>query len=294
MLDRIRSWNSDSKWWHYTYLVDWVTTILLLVIAVVVSDIKPACESFSPTDPTISHPFSTSPAFPSWTLPFLSWIGPCVLAAAIVGLLHWFTPKDPASPSCAGSHPVVTGAGAYNAVHDAHHVLLAITQGVVVAMLITDSIKNAAGRHRPDFIDRLRRELDFDPLNPFPGYAEAVCNSSNHDIHDGMRSFPSGHSSLAFAGWTVLGLFLSARLQYTSTPNACSFYKLVCVVFITGSVPTAVALSRTHDYRHNYSDIFAGACIGILSGFLCFNLHHALSSKLPKNRKTPPESEEML
>lgn len=60
------------------------------------------------------------------------------------------------------------------------------------------------GRPRPDLIDRCKPKegTERDKLVGI----EICTETEHHRLHDGWRSFPSGHSSFAFAGLGYLAL----------------------------------------------------------------------------------------
>ncbi len=67
--------------------------------------------------------------------------------------------------------------------------------------------------------------------------------------HQGYRSFPSGHTSNAFAVATV------ANQLYGKKVGTVAY-----------SAATVVAISRIHDNKHYLSDVIAGAGLGIIIG----------------------------
>lgn len=90
--------------------------------------------------------------------------------------------------------------------HKVHVTVLGLLVTLALSSLITDIIKNAVGRPRPDLISRCK---------PEKGTAEhllvtfAVCTQTNgHILEEGWRSFPSGHSSFAFGGLGYLSLYV--------------------------------------------------------------------------------------
>jgi membrane-associated phospholipid phosphatase len=87
-----------------------------------------------------------------------------------------------------------------------------------------------------------------DPANP---------NTWNGPLGDwGDNSFPSGHSSMAFAAATVLSAYYHERRWVGITAF---------------SLASLVALSRTYDDQHWASDVFAGAALGYAVGRLVYN-----------------------
>lgn len=69
------------------------------------------------------------------------------------------------------------------------------------------------GRARPDLIARCKPK-EGTPEHELVTYL--VCTETDHHtLHDGFRSFPSGHSSFSFAGLGYLSLFVFTNLFYT-------------------------------------------------------------------------------
>jgi len=89
-------------------------------------------------------------------------------------------------------------------VHKTNVTILGLAISVMLATFLTDVVKNSVGRPRPDLIDRCK------PEKGTPEHILVtidVCTETDyHVLHDGWRSFPSGHSSLAFSGLGYLAL----------------------------------------------------------------------------------------
>ena len=258
MVNYVMNWNSSSSWWHWSYIVEWFTAVVLMsCVGLVVKSTRPHCDVFDPTDPSINHSFTINESFPSWVLTIISWALPIAVGAVLV------YPNRPKGQKYS---------------HVLHSITLCITQSVSLTVIISSPIKNYAGRLRPDYVDRLRMEGFV--TNP-PNFV-AICESVNDIVMDGRRSFPSGHSSAMFGSWIIL--FLIAWTRFSSRSGLLQFNKVLCVLTIL-IFPTIVAVSRTRDYRHNFSDILAGALVGIFCAGVCFNIHFSYSSPHPINRK---------
>ena len=82
------------------------------------------------------------------------------------------------------------------------------------------------------------------------------------------QAFPSGHTSFAFAGATVL----------------CKEYGSVSPwIAVAGyGVATATAISRVCRHRHDWTDVAVGAGIGILSTEVCYRLGDLLTGEKSK------------
>ncbi|XP_073837626.1 phospholipid phosphatase 1-like [Musca autumnalis] len=82
------------------------------------------------------------------------------------------------------------------------------------------------------------------------------------------KSFPSGHSSLAFYGMIYVALYLQ-RCKRNIAGNqgfvATIYRPLVILMQLSGvSVAAMVAICRVFDFKHFWSDIAAGALLGTL------------------------------
>eukprot|EP01061_Rhynchopus_euleeides_P036325 TRINITY_DN6123_c0_g1_i1.p1 TRINITY_DN6123_c0_g1~~TRINITY_DN6123_c0_g1_i1.p1 ORF type:complete len:290 (+),score=81.05 TRINITY_DN6123_c0_g1_i1:73-942(+) len=260
---------TESAWWHWSYLTELLLCVAITVaIWAAVEYSKPFCGVFDPLDPRLSFPHSHSTMFPSNTIPLISFVGPVVWALLTEAILRLVVRSRPAG-----------------FVHTAHALVLSIAEAVMVAMCITNPLKNFAGRPRPDYVSRLVEFADFNPRNYTQADLDAICSSDNSRVMDGRRSFPSGHTSMTFAGWTVTAMFVYARLFNGRRTRYTAPLLNVFVVLLNIILPAIVAVSRTRDYRHNHDDIMAGMCIGVLAGVVCFHLHFSLSSEEPRNRK---------
>lgn len=151
--------------------------------------------------------------------------------------------------------------------HDFHHACLGLTQSLIFTLIFTDCVKMAAGRYRPDWLTRLNR--DDAPL-----------------VRDGRLSFPSGHSSIAFAGMVYLSLWLSGKMGLFRHHGGTSWKAIIALIPIGAA--TAVAVSRVMDYHHHFSDILGGSLLGsgiaIFSYFLNYHSLTSDKSHLPKLR----------
>ena len=95
-------------------------------------------------------------------------------------------------------------------IHKLHITILGLATSILLSCFLTDFVKNAVGRPRPDLIARCK------PKDGTPDHALVtidVCTETDHQVlHDGWRSFPSGHSSLAFSGLGYLALYAQLYL----------------------------------------------------------------------------------
>jgi membrane-associated phospholipid phosphatase len=141
-------------------------------------------------------------------------------------------------PLALGGTMAVTGWATHHDV--ARNMGVDVVKAVVASGVVTTAIKGSVGRARP-------REFPGDADTYYPGKGFANNN---------LASFPSGHTSAAFAGATVLASELSK-----AHPSHSKWIKLGMY-----SAATAIGFSRMYENAHWASDVFAGAAVGTLSG----------------------------
>lgn len=165
------------------------------------------------------------------------------------------------------AYNVITRASAHK--HEVTYLSLAVS--IVMTSFVVDLIKNAVGRPRPDLIARCEPE-DGTPTDVL--VTVDVCTQSDHfTLHDGWRSFPSGHSSFAFAGLGFLSFFLAGQLHVFrhDTGGRDLGRAIVCLVPLLGAL--LIAISRYEDYRHDVYDICVGSGLGLGIAYWSYRRH---------------------
>jgi membrane-associated phospholipid phosphatase len=145
--------------------------------------------------------------------------------------------------------------------HELHHFVLALLESSVLASFATGIGKQFGGRHRPNYL----------ALVPYGKSAEI----------EGRKSFPSGHASSIFTGMCFLAMWLAGRIGVFRADRSGEFWKMLVAMSPLG-VAFLVALSRTRDGFHNFSDIAAGAFIGILSAVANYLSTFSIATGTPK------------
>ena len=91
-------------------------------------------------------------------------------------------------------------------VHKTHVTILGLFISLILTSFLTDVVKNSVGRPRPDLLARCKAKGG-SPAHSLVTFD--VCTETDHHVlHDGWRSFPSGHSSFAFSGLGYLALYV--------------------------------------------------------------------------------------
>jgi len=153
--------------------------------------------------------------------------------------------------------------------HKSHVTILGWFISLILTLFITDLVKNSVGRPRPDLIARCK---------PAPGTPDhqlvtyEVCTEENHRVlHDGWRSFPSGHSSFAFSGLGYLALFLAGQC-HVFRPRTDLARVLLALAPLLGAA--LIAISRCEDYRHDVYDVTTGSLLGILVAYYTYRRYY--------------------
>ncbi|XVF84726.1 hypothetical protein PTKIN_Ptkin17bG0061500 [Pterospermum kingtungense] len=148
-------------------------------------------------------------------------------------------------------------------VYDLHHSVLGLLFAVLITAVITDAIKDAVGRPRPDFFWRCFPDgKDF-----YDQWGNVVCHGKKADIKEGHKSFPSGHASWSFAGLGFLSLYLSGKVKVFDRKGHIA---KLCISFLPLLAASLVAISRVDDYWHHWNDVFAGGFLGLVVAAFCY------------------------
>jgi membrane-associated phospholipid phosphatase len=146
----------------------------------------------------------------------------------------------------------VLAAALHRSAADLHAAGLALLEGFALVVGLK-RWANLVGRLRPDFDARV-----------------ALGDASQ--ISDGRQSYPSGHAAYSFMALGLTSLYLLGRSRVLAAPPPGAF-----LVFVACFAPTAaagyIALSRPANYKHDFSDINAGACIGLFSAAAAYLLN---------------------
>ncbi|KAG6715126.1 lipid phosphate phosphatase 2-like isoform X2 [Carya illinoinensis] len=148
-------------------------------------------------------------------------------------------------------------------VYDLHHSILGLLFAVLITGVITDAIKNAVGRPRPDFFYRCFP----DGNELYNQLGDVVCHGKDSDIKEGHKSFPSGHASWSFAGLGFLSLYLSGKIEVFDRKGHVA---KLCIVILPLLVASLVGISRVDDYWHHWQDVFAGGVLGLVVAGFCY------------------------
>ncbi|KAI1437080.1 PAP2 superfamily protein [Xylaria sp. CBS 124048] len=224
-----------SKFGAYSYALDYLGFVAILIgyISIVIF-VEPFHRMFYINNINLAFPHADVERVPVW----LNIIYSALIPLATV---------------------IIYNAVTYASFHKHHNAILGLIIALTLSSLLTDIVKNAVGRPRPDLIARCK---------PMPGTQPDmlvtfdVCTETNHHtLHDGWRSFPSGHSSLSFSGLGYLALFFAGQLRIFRDKKGLG-RALLCLSPLVGAI--LIAISRCQDYRHDVYDVCVGAFLGFI------------------------------
>ncbi|XXG65460.1 hypothetical protein AAC387_Pa05g3155 [Persea americana] len=220
------------------HMYDWLILVLLAVIDIILNVIHPFYRYVGEAMINdFKYPLKDN-TVPFWAVPMIAILLPLAIIIAI-----YFRRRD---------------------VYDLHHAILGLLFSALITGVITDAIKDAVGRPRPDFFWRC-----FPDGNPVYENVtrEVICNGEDHVVKEGHKSFPSGHTSWSFAGLGFLSLYLAGKIKVFDRRGHVA---KLCLILLPLLVAALVGISRVDDYWHHWQDVFTGGLIGITVATFCY------------------------
>ncbi|KAK6200021.1 phosphatidic acid phosphatase type 2/haloperoxidase [Scheffersomyces amazonensis] len=256
------------------FIPDWITVVVLIVVFFnVLETAPPFTRQFSVSDSRIAHPFAIRERFTDNELYLWSLIVPSILIS-IVSLVH--SPKvstkdtstaSTTTTSSTTSTTVTTTPSFFDKLHLLQVSNLGLWFSVVFAAVLTDILKCWIGNPRPDFLSRCG-PAPHTPPNKLVDIDVCTAPLGPMYLMDGMKSTPSGHSSMSFAGLLYLSLWLVGQFRVVHESRKLSLW--LYLLFATPILLACyIALSRTQDYRHHFFDVGFGSLIGLV--LACFS-----------------------
>ncbi|KAF8803495.1 acid phosphatase/Vanadium-dependent haloperoxidase [Phlegmacium glaucopus] len=256
-----------------SYAPDWVITIVLAALFLLLDNVDGFRRDFSVTDTSIRHPFAVHERVPNLALYLIAVLSPLIIMALVnfVTVRSWWDFHN-------GSILYSTG-----------------FLGLALTGAVTEVVKLTVGRPRPDLLDRCQLPAGIsDP--PYKLTNSTLCTQTDIAImRDGFRSFPSGHSSLSFAGLGFLGFYLAGKLHLFDSKGHTGKAWIAVTPFVGAAL---VAISRTMDNRHHWHDVLVGSILGTVLAYFSYRQYYpGLASKFshrPYSPRIKREDDELL
>lgn len=231
-------------------LPEWVSAVVLTFYFIFIAKhSRPFLRQFKLDDPRIQHPFAVQEQVSGFM---------CLVLVAVIPLLAM-------SFVTASKHLVSKNQGW----HMLNVSILGLALCISVDGVITDILKAWIGQPRPDFLARCGPAPNT-PVGIFVDAAVCTAPLGKSILTDGMRSTPSGHSSISFASFGYLSMWLYGQWKLGDKPTSNPLF-----MYIAAATPLMfaayIALSRVQDYRHSFLDISLGCGLGCMIAHLIYS-----------------------
>jgi len=162
---------------------------------------------------------------------------------------------------------ILAGLGAYGFLFKNEKIkttTLLATQAYITGAAMESVLKLLSGRQRPYYYDPRTIEAEPKFHGPLSSYGKDINGNKINS------SFPSGHTTVAFAAATVFAM------EYKDRP---------LVPLISYSAATLIGLSRITENKHWITDVFFGGVLGYFTGRLVVNNYHRYAKLKAPNQK---------
>lgn len=186
---------------------------------------------------------------------------------------------------------------------DMNNAVIGLLYSLITAAVFQVFLKWLIGGLRPHFLDVCKPDISL--ASNAPGvvgsgmngagygtiyYTREICTGDINEIDDSLESFPSGHTTAAYAGFVFLYLYLNAKLKIFSNYHPAMWKLIVLYAPILGA--TLIGGALTIDEFHNWYDIVAGGIIGTVMAFSAYRMVYASIwdwriNHIPLNRGAP-------
>lgn len=241
--------NNNNMWWSWSLVLDWAVVVVLGIILIVVyTSVPPISRVVVPNDSSLMYPLVPAQTVPTWLLLLLVVLLPALAMLSIL-LLQRFFIFAPKLSNMALAHNI-------------HHTTLCFAFVCISVLLLTEVLKVSIGRKRPNYF------------------------ASTGGVSDEFsKSWPSGHTSLAFGALSMFSLWCGAKAGVLDPERRAGQLWLTLLCFGPGiCVASFIAASRTFDMWHDFSDINTGIIIGLVLGIFGFLQFFRPSNGEPINR----------
>ncbi|KAK9374256.1 phosphatidic acid phosphatase type 2/haloperoxidase [Lipomyces chichibuensis] len=238
-----------------SYAFDYVVLVVLIAIWGYMSTLPPNFSRFALTDITLQYPIA-NPETVSYPLA-------CILCIAVpAGIVTFWS--------------LVVDLFRYRGtlrsrLWELNCGILGLALSITMTIVITTTLKAIVGRPRPDAIDRCQPAAGSIDGYPYGLSSVDICTQTDRSVlEEGWRSWPSGHSSTAFAGLFYLSLYWAGKLSLYD--NKGEVWKTAMVMFPTLGAG-AIATSRLLDHRHHGTDVLSGSLLGVGTAWMAYRLY---------------------
>ncbi|KAF2194830.1 acid phosphatase/Vanadium-dependent haloperoxidase, partial [Zopfia rhizophila CBS 207.26] len=234
--------------WFKSAWPDLLTIALSLIFALIVYlKFHPLAPRLFPFYPVYPEQIASEFSYPLWDEYIPTWMSALISFAvpfAFIGLTSIFL------------------VGSF---WDADSAIMGLSYALVTSSLFQVFVKWIIGGLRPHFYEVCKPGIH--PYLLGQGYrgiynTRSICTGDKREIDMALMSFPSGHSSAAFAGFIFLALYINAKYKVFADYHSrhwqlILFAAPILIAFLMGA-------SKIIDYWHHWYDVLVGGIIGTL------------------------------
>ncbi|OTA89813.1 hypothetical protein M434DRAFT_398364 [Hypoxylon sp. CO27-5] len=169
---------------------------------------------------------------------------------------------------------------------DANNAIIGLLYSLITAAVFQVFLKWLIGGLRPHFLSVCKPDVSLSSNAPgvkgagynaagFTNiyYTSEICTGDENEIDDSLESFPSGHSTAAWAGFFYLYLYLNAKLKVFANYHPAMIKLIAIYAPVLGA--TLISGALTIDEFHNWYDVVAGAIIGTVMALSAYRMCYA-------------------
>lgn len=138
--------------------------------------------------------------------------------------------------------------------------------GWIINRVLCDIAKFTTGQLRPHFISVCQPNQNLTVCNsPGDFIEEYQCTGTDtRKINDVRLSFCSGHTAYSFYAAVYLFFYLESRFKQRLSATLV----LPVVHFVVFSLAMYIGFTRVRDYKHHLSNVYFGAALGTIMGYI--------------------------
>ena len=153
--------------------------------------------------------------------------------------------------------------------------LLIYNVGGCCCYIILELAKLFVGRYRPHFLSLCKpsnySHIPWNSVDCVPGslmlFKEFKCQNTEKKLESALKSFPSGHATMAFYCAAFGVSYLELMLRRSPKLHLIKYVLEISLIIAAW----IVSFSRVADNHHHLDDVIAGAILGAVLGYFTFS-----------------------
>ncbi|CRG90133.1 hypothetical protein PISL3812_07174 [Talaromyces islandicus] len=271
-----------------SYIFDYVIIIAFAIGFYILDRIEPYHQHFSLDNKSLQYPYAVHERVTIQEALLISILSPIIIVAVYTLLIDGLFSHHKPVTDHTGRRKLTGPYRLKDRLWELNCGILGLLLSQGLAFVITQVLKNACGKPRPDLIDRCQPAPGSQDLPVFGLSNSTICHGDPALIKDGFRSWPSGHSSSSFAGLFYISLYLGGKMHIMDSRG--EVWKAIIVMIPTLGA-ALIAVSRIMDARHHPFDVITGSLLGVAMAWAAYRQYFPpLSEPWKKGRAYPIRS----